>query len=58
VAVGLERPHAQLLGEAERMAVVGFGWCARRRLATCCNVAKEAQGIRLVATFLVLAGEQ
>ncbi len=47
VAVRLERAHAQLLGR------LGLRGLALRH-----NVAKEAQGIRLVATFLELAGER
>ena len=58
VAVGLERAHAQLLGQGEGLAVVGFGLLALRRLAPRRNVAEEAQGIRLVATFLVLTGKR
>ena len=37
---------------------MGFGLFALRRLALRRNVAEEAQGIRLVAPFLVLAGER
>ena len=56
VAVRLERAHAQFLGQGEGLLVVRL-WPARppggapRR-----NVAEEAQGIRLVATFLALTG--
>ena len=58
MAVGLERAHAELLGQGEGLAVVGFGLIALRRLAPRRNVAEEAQGIRLVAPFLVLTGER
>ena len=58
VAVGLERAHAEFLGQGEGLAVVGFGLLDLRRLAPRRNVAEEAQGIRLVATFLVLTGER
>ena len=58
VAVGLERAHAELLGQGEGLAVVGFGLVALRRLAPRRNVAEEAQGIRLVAPFLVRTGER
>ena len=54
VAVGLERAHAQFLGQGEGLAVVGYGWLALRGIAMRGNVAEEAQGIRLVAPFLVL----
>src|SRR2546426_783585 len=56
VAVGLERAHAQLFGEGEGLAVVLSGLIALRRLAPRRNLAKEAQGIGLVAAFLVLMG--
>ena len=58
VAVGLERAHAQFLGQGEGLAVVGFGLLALRGLAPRRNVAEEAQGIRLVAPFLVRTGER
>ena len=58
VAVGQERAHAELLGQGEGLAVVGFGLLALRRLAPRRNLAEEAQGIRLVAAFLVLTGER
>jgi hypothetical protein len=35
---------------------VGFGWLNLRGLAPCRNVAEEAQSIRFVAPFPVLAG--
>src|SRR4029450_2336362 len=56
VAVGLEGAHAEFLGQGEGLAVVGFGWLTLWGIAMRCNVAKEVQGICLVATFLVLAG--
>ena len=58
VAVGHERAHAELLGQGEGLAVVGFGLIALRRLAPRRNVAEEAQGIRLVTSFLVRTGER
>ena len=42
VAVGLERAHAQLLGQGEGLAVVGFGQLGLWGLALHRNVAKEA----------------
>jgi hypothetical protein len=57
VAVGLERTHAEFVGQGEGLAVVGYGLIACRRLTLRCNLAQEAQGIRLVAAFLVRTGE-
>src|SRR5215510_5602770 len=57
MAVGRERTHAEFVSQGEGLAVVGYGGLALRRLAPRRNVTKEAQGIRLVATFVVLAGE-
>jgi hypothetical protein len=58
VAVGLERPHPQLLGQSKGLAIVGFGLIILRRLAPRRNVAEEAQGIGLVAAFLALTGKR
>ena len=55
--MGLERAHAQRLGEGEGLAVVAYGWLglggrlARRALA------EEPQCPGLVAALLILAGE-
>ena len=43
---------------ARAWLVVGFGQLALRRIAPCRNLAEEAQGIRLVAPFLVRTGER
>ena len=51
MAVGLERAHAEFLGEGEGLLVVGFGLLALRGLTLRRNVAEEAQGIRLEATL-------
>jgi hypothetical protein len=56
VAVGLERAHAQLLGQGEGLAEVIAGLIALRRFAPRRNLAKKAQGICLVAAFLVCTG--
>ena len=56
VAVGHERPHAELLGQGEGLAVVGFRLRALRGLAPRRDLAKEAQCLRLVAAFLVRTG--
>ena len=42
VAMGLERAHAELIGQGQGLAVVGFGQPALRRLAPRRNVAEEA----------------
>src|SRR5262245_50941024 len=53
VAVGLERTHAQLIGQGEGLAVVFSNLLAHRGLAPHRNVTEEVQSIRLVATFVV-----
>src|SRR5262249_44251827 len=53
VAVGHERAHAEFLGQGEGLLVVGFHLRVLWWLTPCCNVAEEAQGICLVAPFLV-----
>ena len=57
VAVGLERAHAEFLGQSEGLAVVGFGRLNLRGLVLRSDVAEEAEGIRLVASFLVAYGQ-
>src|SRR6267378_5720393 len=57
VAVGLEGAHAQLLGQSEGLVVVHFGLRTLQGLAPRRDLAKEAQGIRLVDTLLVFTGE-
>ena len=42
VAMGLERPHPQLLGQGEGLTVVRFGQIAFRRLILHRNLAEEA----------------
>jgi hypothetical protein len=56
VAVGLERAHAEVVGQGEGLAVIVFGLLARQRLAPRRNRAEEAQSICLVAPFLVRTG--
>src|SRR5262249_40875178 len=53
VAVGHGRAHAEFLGQGEGLLVVGFHLRVLWWLTPCCNVAEEAQGICLVAPFLV-----
>jgi hypothetical protein len=55
--VRLQGTHAQLRSQGEGLAVVGLGRRALWRFAPCCDGAEEAQGIGLVAAFLVLTGE-
>ena len=57
MAVGLERVHAQCLGQGQGLLIVGLGLHALSRLTPCRNVAEEAQGIRLVAPFLMRTGK-
>ena len=57
VAVRQEGAHPQFLGQGEGLLVVGLGQRALRGLAMSRNVAEEAEGIRLVAMFLVRTGE-
>ena len=56
MTVRLQRAHAEFLGQGEGLAVVDFGLHGIRRVAPCCDVAEEAQGIGLVAAFLACAG--
>jgi hypothetical protein len=56
--MGLERAHAEFTGQGEGLVVVGDGGLILWRIAMGRNVTEEAQGIRLVATFLVRTGER
>jgi len=53
VAVGLERAHAQVLGEGEGLAVMGCGLVDVWGLATHGNIAEETVGMRLIAASCV-----
>ena len=57
VAVGQEWAHAELVGQGEGLAVVGFGLLGLRGITMRGNVAEEPKGIRLVSTLLVMLGE-
>jgi hypothetical protein len=57
VAVGLERTHALCLGQGEGLAVVGCGLLGFWWGMASSDLAEEAEGIRLVATLLALAGK-
>jgi hypothetical protein len=52
MTVGKEWTHPQFLGQGKGMAVPGFGLFDLRGLTMRGNVAEEAQGIRLVTSFL------
>src|SRR5262245_14887909 len=58
VAMRLQRAHANLLSQGEGLAVVGFGQRALRRRAPQRDLTEEAQGIRLIAPFLLRTGER
>ena len=58
MAVRHERTHPQLLGKGEGLLIVGCGPRTIRRLTPYRKVTEEAQGIRLVAAFLVRTGER
>jgi hypothetical protein len=57
VAVGLERAHAQLVGQGEGLLVVGFGLCDSGGSGVGLDDAKLVQRERLVPTFLELPGQ-
>ena len=57
VAVGLERAHAELLGEGQGLLVVGFGLRDIRGVGVGLDDAKLVQRVRLVPTFLLLPGQ-
>jgi hypothetical protein len=56
MAVGSERAHAEFVGEGEGPLVVGCDLIDIQGSVMRGDLAEQAQGIRLVATFLVLAG--
>jgi hypothetical protein len=58
VAVGLERAHAEFLGQGKGLAVVGLGLAVLWWLTLSRNLTEETQGIGFVALFLVLTGER
>ncbi len=58
VTVGVERVHAECIGEREGLVAMDFRWLARRRLAPHSDLAEEVQGIRLIAPFLMRTGER
>jgi hypothetical protein len=54
VTVRRQRTHAEFLGQGEGVLIVSLGGLDSNRLAPCGDVAKQAQGIGLVAAFLAL----
>jgi hypothetical protein len=57
VRVGLERAHAECVGQGEGLLVVGSGRVGVQGSAMRGDLTEEVQGICLVAAFLVRAGE-
>jgi hypothetical protein len=57
MTMGQERAHAKFIGQGEYLLVTSFSLLALQRIAPHGNLAEEAQGIGLMAPFLVLAGE-
>ena len=56
MAVGLERAHAEFLGQGQGVLVVGFGLGNIRGVALCGDLAEEPQRIGLVSAFLLRTG--
>jgi len=57
VAVGLERTHAEGLGEGESLSIECLGLLDLGRLVMHGNLTEQMQGIGLVSTLLVILGE-
>jgi hypothetical protein len=57
VAVGLERAHAQLLGQGQSLAVVSFSELALRGIALHGDLAEEEQDPGLAGPFVMLASQ-
>ena len=58
MAVGHERAHAEFLGQGEGLSVVVSAASTSSGSRCAAIVTEEAQGIRLVAAFLVFTGER
>ena len=58
VAVGQEWTHAQCVGQGQGLLVGGFSQGDCWRMALCVDCAQELEGVRLVATFLVLTSKR
>lgn len=57
VTVGLERTHAEILGQGKGLAVVGFSRLDIRGVAMNGDAAEQSPGIRLVALLLLGLGD-
>jgi hypothetical protein len=57
VAMGKQWAHAKFFSQSEGLSVVNFGFFDMRWIALRRDVAEEAQGPCLMATFLVRPGE-
>ena len=57
MTVRLQWTHAEILGEGEGVLIAGFSLVDIGRIASYCDVTEEAQGIPLVAAFVVLTGK-
>jgi hypothetical protein len=55
--MGYERTHPQCIGQGQGLLVVGFGLFELWRMALRRDLAKQAQGPRLVAAFVMLAAD-
>jgi hypothetical protein len=58
VAVGLQRAHAEFLGQGEALAVGLLSWLDLWRIAARADLAEEPKGPCLRATFLAVTGER
>jgi len=56
MTVGYEWTHPQCFGQVKGLAIPGFGIFDLRGITIGDNVAEEAQGIRLMTSFLVATG--
>ena len=56
--MGLERSHAELLGQGEGLAVVECSRRSVRGVAMCGDLAQESESPRLATAFLVLTAER
>jgi hypothetical protein len=56
VAVGLERAHAEFLGQGEGLLVVGFGMGDIWGMVLCGDLNEEPERIGLVSAFLLRRG--
>src|SRR5713101_630686 len=57
VAVRPQRAHAEFVSQGQGLTVVVCGWLDLWGITMCGDVAKEAQGVRLVAAFLLGPGQ-